>query len=322
MRYASVIFFAFVISIFSGCIRSVPHDKFNLDNVPSFNSDSAFELIRRQVMFGPRVPNTPAHDSCAQFIMQKLLSYGFDVDTMSFTIMRYDSVPMHCTNIFASFNPSLHRRILLFTHWDSRFIADKDKDSILRNLPVPGANDGGSGTAVLMEIARLIASQPPQVGVDLLFLDAEDQGPPDFVRLEDFEKYWARGASYWVDHKPKGYKPMWALGLDLVGAKNTRFAIEDNSLYFYGYLIKRIWDIADSLGYDTLFIQRRTRGLMNDHIILFQKAHIRSVMISENIPGHIYGNYWHTHKDSLDIIDPKVLKAVGQTVVTLIYNVR
>ncbi len=304
------------------CNVDVPHRPYSFDHLPVFNKDSAYLFIKKQVGFGPRVPGSAAHDSCASYIVNKLRGYGLQVNEQRFFAYRYDSVLLKGTNIFASLNPQKKRRVLLFTHWDTRFMAERDTDSLLRNSPILGANDGGSGTAILLELARVMSRFPPDVGVDFLFLDLEDQGPPELKGLMDYYKYWALGARYWARYKPADYNPLWGLEIDLAGARGAKFSIEDYSLYYYGYLVKRIWDIAQNLGYDTLFVDYRSRGLFDDHVVINEYGHIRSVLIIENIPHRFFGSYWHTHRDSLEIIDPGVLEAVGHTVLATIYNVK
>ena len=318
------LFFSFLIVFFvlGSCSIDVPHKPYRLSGLPEFNGDSAYFFVQKQLSFGPRVPNSPGHDSCAMFIISTLQRYGLKVETQRFVALRYDSVQLKGVNIFASLHPEKKRRVLLFTHWDTRFMAERDADSSRINEPILGANDGGSGTAILLELARVMSMSPPEVGVDFLFLDLEDQGPEEVEALMDYYKYWALGARYWARNKPDNYNPLWGIEVDLAGAKGARFAIEDYSLYYYGFLIKRIWEIGQSLGYDTLFVDFRSRGLFDDHVIINEYAGIRSVLIVENIPHHFYGSYWHTHEDDLKVIDSKVLKAVGQTILTTIYNVK
>ncbi len=300
------------------CNIPLPFNHFKLSGIPGFNADSAYNNIVSLVKPGPRVPNTPAHDSALHFITSKLKSYGYNVTVQSDTALRYDSVILNINNIFAKYPSDNKKRILLFTHWDTRFMAEYSNDSTKKHEPFSGANDSGSGVGIMLEIARLVAQNPPHVAVDFLFLDAEDQGPPYDFGVYNM-KYWCLCSKKWIEQN-KDYKPLYAIGLDMVGSKYAKFAIEDNSLYYYGYLVKKIWQAAAQLGYDTLFLDRRTHGLYNDHVVISQNSNIRAVMIVENIPGKPYGNYWHTHKDSLQIIGKKTLKAVGQTVLTVIYN--
>ncbi len=321
MRFPAVISML-ILSLLVACNIGVPHQPYKLSGIPKFDKDSAYSFIEKQVSYGPRVPGSAAHDSCALFLISKLKSYGLTVDTQRFSAIRYDSLPLSGINIFASLNPEKKRRILLFAHWDSRFMAERDTDSLMRHRPILGANDGGSGTAVLLELARVMSKHPPKIGVDFLFLDLEDQGPVETKALLDFYKYWGLGAKYWAIHKPPAYKPLWGLELDLVGAKKAKFSIEDYSLYYYGYLIKKIWEIGQTLGYDTLFVEYRSHGLFDDHVVINEYAHIRSVLIIENLPHKYFGSYWHTHQDNMQIIDSNVLGAVGQTVLTTIYNIR
>ncbi len=318
-KYLSKILIFSVLLIFAAC--DLPLKTRINYKTPEFNQDSCYNTLAQFVKIGPRVPNTPQHKRAARFIDSVLKSYGYKPVLQHGIVYRFDSLPLKITNIWVVSKPQAEKHILLFAHWDSRFTADHDPDMELRSKPVLGANDGGSGVAVLLEIARLIREHPldENISIDFVFFDAEDQGPPNLVSTPTLYD-WALGSIYWIKHKPVDYKPAFAIGVDMVGYKYAKFSMDGCSLYYYGYLTKKIWQIARHLGYDTTFVNVRTSGSFDEHIVLNEKGKIRAVMIMEHIPGKGYNPYWHTSHDSLQIIGKHTLKAVGQTLTTVIYN--
>lgn len=286
-----------------------------------FNADSAYEYIRKQVSFGPRVPNTMAHDSCALFLENKLKKFGGKVYIQKADVRRYDSTILHITNIIAEFYPEKKRRVMLFTHWDSRFYADGEPDSVDRNHAIPGANDGASGVAILLEIARQITKKEPEVGVDIMLFDAEDQGPPITNKIFD-EKTWCLGSQYWTKHPHRqDYKAFQGIEIDLAGAANAKFCREDNSRYFDNFTVKRLWKFAAELGYSDYFCDNLASAIINDHVFVNQNAHISSILIVDNgRPGRIpFFKEWHTSRDDMSVIDKKTLKVVGNVVMQYVY---
>ena len=146
--------------------------------VPSFDTDSAYAYIERQVQFGFRVPNTPAHLATADYLSSELARHGAVVEVQQGTVTAYDGTELSIRNIIGSFSPEKKNRILLFAHWDSRPYADNDPDKSKHRQPIAGADDGASGVGVLLEIARQIGKRQPDTGVDIAFIDAEDYGDP------------------------------------------------------------------------------------------------------------------------------------------------
>ena len=124
--------------------------------VPSFDTDSAYAYIERQVQFGFRVPNTPAHLATADYLSSELARHGAVVEVQQGTVTAYDGTELSIRNIIGSFSPEKKNRILLFAHWDSRPYADNDPDKSKHRQPIAGADDGASGVGVLLEIARQI----------------------------------------------------------------------------------------------------------------------------------------------------------------------
>ncbi|MEX2335856.1 MAG: M28 family peptidase [Fulvivirga sp.] len=293
-------------------------------SVPHFNADSAYHFIKTQVEFGPRVPNTPAHKQAGEYFIQQFKAFGADVQVQEFKARTFDNVTLSLKNIIASFNPEKNKRILLAAHWDSRPFADKDPDA--PNKPIEGANDGGSGVGVLLEIARILGStQPPDVGVDIILFDGEDWGEVengDNPQLpKGLDSWWCLGSQYWSKNKhDKGYSAYYGILLDMVGAKNAKFAMEGTSLYYARSVVDKIWDMAERIGYSHYFIRKQPGGITDDHTFVNKYAKIPMVDIVHYSAEHgFFGAFHHTHKDNMSIISKETLEAVGQTVLAVVY---
>jgi len=284
--------------------------------VPTFNEDSAFFFIQKQVGFGPRVPNTAAHKKCANWLSNEFKRYGLSVIEQNFTAKHFKGEVFNCTNIIAQYKPAVSKRILLAAHWDSRFMADKDTKN--RNQPIDGADDGASGVSVLLEIARLLAQMPPDIGVDLICFDAEDSGD-DGGESET----WCLGSQYWSKnlHRPN-YQPYYAILLDMVGAKGARFMKEGVSMQVAPAVVDKIWTLAASLGYSQYFVNSNGPGITDDHVFVIRNARIPMIDVI-SIPNEgekLFGDYHHTHQDNIAIIDKEVLKATGQVMAAVIWR--
>jgi glutaminyl-peptide cyclotransferase len=291
--------------------------------VPDFNADSAYHYIQTQVEFGPRVPNTPEHEACAQWLSDKMDSLGADVIVQEGRVTAFDNTTLNIKNIIAQFQPEKSNRLLLFAHWDSRPFADHDEDPAMRNQPIDGANDGASGVGVLMEIARHLKDNPTYLGIDIIFFDAEDYGIPGHLNIQHKPDTWCLGSQYWGQnpHK-KNYYSRYGILLDMVGAQNAQFYQERASLSMAPKIVKHIWETAGNLGYDNYFIFRQGGYITDDHIYVNKHTGIPAVNIIEFNPASqsSFGDYWHTHNDDMDIIDRNTLKAVGQTVMSVLYR--
>jgi glutaminyl-peptide cyclotransferase len=288
---------------------------------PVFNADSAYAFIEKQVNFGPRVPNSRAHTQTAEWLVSKLEYYGLQVMVQQAQLTAFDGTVLNAKNIIAEHRPEAKDRVLLMAHWDTRPFADQDTKD--RTKPIDGANDGGSGVGVLLEIARLIQSQPPTIGVDIVLFDAEDYGQPEGTMMERKQDTYALGSQYWSKnpHRP-GYKARYGILLDMVGAENAIFAKEGASMYYAPMVMNKVWSIANELGYGHHFVDKKTPMIIDDHYYVNSILGIPSIDIIQYDPEteSKFGHYWHTHKDNMDIIDKNTLKAVGQTVLETIYR--
>lgn len=290
--------------------------------VPSFNADSAYAYIQQQVDFGPRVPNTQAHKATGQWLMDKFKSFGLEVQGQEFTATAYDGKVLELTNIIASYHPEMEKRVILAAHWDTRRMADKDSER--QDEPIDGANDGGSGVGVLLEIARTIASSEEKlnVGIDFILFDGEDDGKPQATQSDtDDTNWWCLGSQYWAKSPHEaGYSAFYGILLDMVGAKGARFYKEGISVQYAGGIVDKVWGYGHHLGYSDFFPMRKSHPITDDHIPVNEVANIPMINIIDYSPDHGFGHYHHTHSDNMEIIDKRTLKVVGETVLFTIYQ--
>lgn len=284
-------------------------------NVPAFNSDSAYAYIQKQLDFGPRVPGTPQHKACAQWLEATLKGFAPATSTQSATVTAHDGKKLPVYNIIAAFNPQATRRILLSSHWDSRPNADQDTER--PNEPILGANDGASGVGILLEIARQLAANPiPSLGIDIILFDTEDYG--DYGVDDSF----CLGSQYWSKnlHTP-GYRAEYGILLDMVGASDALFMQEQNSLGYAPDVVKKVWALGNELGYGSYFINKPSRTpITDDHLYINQNAKIPTIDIIHYTYEGQFGAYWHTHKDNMNAVSKTTLQAVGHTLTTLVYR--
>ena len=292
-------------------------------SVPEFSADSAYKFTQKQVDFGPRVPNTVAHEACAGYLSAELRKSGAEVIEQKADLTAFDGTVLKSTNIIGSFNPKAVTRILLFSHWDSRPWADHDPKPANRKKPVMAANDGASGVGVLLEMARLMGKQQPDVGVDIIFFDSEDYGAPENIKSENSEETWCLGTQYWAKNPHvQGYTARFGILLDMVGGKNATFYREQASDYYAGSVVSNVWSQAKSLGFGRYFVDQKGGAITDDHIYVNQIIGIPSIDIIQYDPNSKsgFGFYWHTTLDTMDNVDKNTLKAIGMTLMHVVYN--
>ncbi len=286
-------------------------------NIPEFQADSAFFFVEKQTKFGPRVPNTNAHKKCAAWLSAQFKQFGLNTIDQKFQAQHFKGGTFNAVNIIAQYKPELNKRILIAAHWDSRFVADHDTKDV--NKPIDGADDGASGVGILLELARTLAQNQVNIGVDLICFDAEDQGDDN-----GSAETWCLGSQYWSKnpHKP-GYMPYQAVLLDMVGGKDAKFYKESLSMEVAPRTMDKIWALAASLGYAQYFIPQEVPGITDDHYFVIKNAQIPMVDII-SLPNsgkeRPFPAYHHTHDDNIKAIDRNTLKAVGQTMTAFIYQ--
>jgi glutaminyl-peptide cyclotransferase len=287
---------------------------------PAFNEDSAYQYIQSQVDFGPRVPNSKAHQKCGDYLISTLEKAKISVRVQSFEAKAFDGKILKLRNIIGSINPMATKRIILAAHWDTRPFADQD--DVNKSTPIDGANDGGSGVGILLEIARTINSYniKPEIGIDIILFDGEDYGAPESFTGNHTDTY-CLGSQYWAKNKGD-YSAYFGILLDMVGAKNATFAREGISMQYAPAVVDVVWNTGHKLGYSSYFIYKITTSITDDHYYMNTLSRIPTIDIIEyNESGNNYfGDYWHTHNDNMDVIEKKTLKAVGQTLLEVIYN--
>jgi Zn-dependent M28 family amino/carboxypeptidase len=189
-----------------------------------------------------------------------------------------------------------------------------------------GANDGASGVGVLLEIARLLAAAPTEVGIDIIFFDAEDYGThnaDDDPSRETMDHSWALGSQYWSRRPHKSdYNARYGILLDLVGAPGSTFYQEGISLAYAGSLVEKIWDAAHKAGHAKYFVKEKGGYATDDHYYVneFMGLPCVDIINYDQDSENGFGKYHHTIKDDMNWIDRETLKAVGETVVAVIYN--
>jgi hypothetical protein len=284
----------------------VPACRETRKHVREFDGSSAFHYIQAQVAFGPRIPGTDAHRKMLAWLESLLRQRADTLIVQSWTHVTAtgDSLPL--TNFVARFNPAATKRLLFLAHYDSRPRADSPT-STDSTKPVPGANDGASGVALLLGVADVFKRARPTIGVDLLFVDGEDYG--DFTKTPDDV---LMGSRYYAKNQAPGAQPLYAVLFDLVADKDLQIFEEGNSLVGAPEVVELVWNTAKDLGYAGTFVASPKHTLIDDHLEL-QKVGIRAIdVVDFDYPS------WHTIYDTIDKVSGASLQIVGDVAVELV----
>lgn len=289
-----------------------------------FEADSAYSYCAAQCSFGPRTMNSEAHDKCGEWIKQKFEQYGCTVESQKANLKGYDGTMLRSENIIARINPEATSRLLICAHWDSRPWADNDPDEKNHRTPVMAANDGASGVAVMIELARMMQADSAgvQIGVDFVCFDAEDYGTPQWADDESDADSWALGAQHWAKEfarsaGTRNYEYQYGILLDMVGGEGARFYKEGFSMQYAPDIVNKVWSVAHSAGFGSFFVDSAGGNVTDDHIPVNQVAGIKCIDIIPFYPDcaqSSFGPTWHTINDTMEHISVSTLKAVGQTV--------
>lgn len=284
---------------------------FVLVKMPEVNADSVFGFVQQQVDFGPRIPNSVAHDKCANWMVKELMRFGLEVQEQKSVQLAYDGKNLKFRNIIARFAPEKKKRILVTAHWDTRPWADQDSENI--DKPIDGANDAGSGVGVILEIARLLSQQAPNIGVDFVLFDIEDYGKANGT--------FCYGSQYWMKNtllQPN--LPAFGINLDMVGDLDAVFPYEGYSMEYARPVLDKVWRVANNMGHGRYFQNVQDGAITDDHLYV-NKAGIPCIDIIHREPNTgSFAHSWHTHGDNMNNISKETLKAVTETVLQTIYR--
>jgi Zn-dependent M28 family amino/carboxypeptidase len=269
--------------------------------------------------------NSPAHDRCANWIANMFQRFGMKVNLQRADLRGYDGTILKSTNIIAAYRPELTDRVLICAHWDSRPWADNDPNPANHRKPVMAANDGASGVAVMLEIARLLATDSLNKGVDFICFDAEDWGTPQWAESNGNDgDTWALGAQYWsANPHRQGYTARFGILLDMVGGQGAQFYQEQVSKIFADDVVRKVWAAARKAGYGSYFPNDEGGAITDDHLPVNQKAGIPCIDIIPYYPDceqSSFGPTWHTVNDDTSHIDKNTLQAVGQTLIQVLFE--
>jgi glutaminyl-peptide cyclotransferase len=271
---------------------------------PVFDSNRAYQYLKKQCAFGPRPPSSTAHEKTKNYFISELKKYARSVTPQNFSQSTSTGM-LKLTNIIAIFGPEVDKKILLAAHWDTRPFADKDTKPNKRNMPIIGANDGASGVAVLLELARIFYEKPPPVKIIMVLFDGEDYGK-NTNEMFLGSKYFAKNiAQQWI--------PEYGILLDMIGDKELNIYIEQNSIAAAPEIVKKVWNTANQLGLKQFHNEVRY-GIEDDHIPLINIGISCIDIIDFDYP------YWHTTQDTPDKCSPESLGVIGRLLVELIYH--
>jgi Zn-dependent M28 family amino/carboxypeptidase len=272
--------------------------------IPTFNADKAFDYLKKQCSFGPRPPGVTAHEKTKDYLASELKKYANSVVLQNFTHKSGERI-LNLTNIIAIFGPNVDKKVILAAHWDTRPFADRDSDPKKRSQPIPGANDGASGVAVLLELARAFRSETPPIKIIMVLFDGEDYGKNSGEMFLGSRHFARKIRPEWV--------PEYGILLDMIGDKDLDIYIEQNSINAAPDVVRKVWNLADDLKLKG-FYRKVGYSITDDHIELINVGIECIDIIDFNYP------YWHTLEDTPGKCSPQSLETIGKLLLELIYH--
>ena len=330
MRYRVILLAGTLLALLAACGGNgakggseTPAVDYAAIETPAFSADSAYQYVADQVAFGYRTPGSEGQRQCARYLAQQMHRWCDTVIIQDFPATLWDGRKVRGKNIIASLEGGADapagRRILLGAHWDSRLWADHDPDEANHRKPIDGANDGASGVAVLMELARIMSQQRPDVAVDFIFFDVEDQGVPEWADSYE-DDTWCLGSQYWSRHPHVPYYTAnYGILLDMVGTQHPRYTKEQVSRQYAGSFMDKVWSVAEALGYKNIFVPTNTDPILDDHYYVNRRSGIPMLDIVQNNAGCSFFEHWHTVSDDLDHVDSQSLRICGEVLLKSIY---
>ncbi len=282
----------------------------NMQSIPYFDAEKAFSYLEKQCDFGPRYPGSKGHLEFKNYLNDFLTNKGDTLIAYEHIVKHpYEDYDIPLYNFLIRFNLKSSNRILFLAHWDTREIADQDKDEKNHDLPILGANDGASGIALLMILTEILEKNPlNNIGVDILFVDGEDLG-----RFGEIENY-CLGTSKFCEKLPNPI-PNYAICLDMIADHDPQFLIEPYSWEQAPFLVQSIWSLANDLGYTEFKAEFYKTYIYDDHRRLYLDSYIPAIDIIDFDYPH-----WHTLQDTPENCSPKGLKIVGNVISEFIYR--
>jgi glutaminyl-peptide cyclotransferase len=279
---------------------------------PGFDGGMAYSYLTKQTAFGPRAPGSTGHTRCRSYLLNELRKHAEKVESQDFVSTLPDGKQVQLTNLIASFNGRATQRLFISAHWDTRLWADQDPDKNNRDRPISGANDGASGTAVILEIARQLKKVPPRIGVDLILFDGEDLGKTGHPET------FSAGAKYFASHRPAAFNPKLGINIDMIGDRNLQICREQNSEQLAPDVQDLVFGTAKRLRV-TQFIDSPGEEITDDHLPLNSVGIPTIDLIDFSYPDDS-NKYWHTMADTADKCSAESLAAVGTVLMAVIYS--
>ena len=282
-------------------------------DIPKFDSNKAFTYLVKQCEFGPRNPGSSGHLEFSNYLETFLSELEGNLIIQEFIYTEpLTNMERNGKNFIIQFNENAEYRLLLGAHWDTRSLSDQDEEVENQSLPVLGANDGASGTSVLMELATIISEKNPEIGIDIVFFDAEDGG------FSGQPETFALGSRLFAENLPI-VKPNFAIIVDMVGDKNLSIPIERISYNIAPEKVKEIWNLAEELSLPA-FKKTIDLEIYDDHVPLWEVAAIPAIDIIDFQYPNMFYNHWHTQRDTPENCSPQSLGQVGNLLVNYIYG--